>query len=261
MKNTLSCFIIIITFITIINIIIGIQAAFAQGAAPSPTPEITSEEKEQDTIEKIKDLVASRAAELKLVDKRGILGVVKRSSSSQIVVEDHKRNQRTIDIDELTKFVSSKASFGISDIKEGDKISAIGFYNKDTRRLRASFISLSSNIPLDIEGVITSTNSREFTLTIVDTIGKTRTINIETSTKTNVWADNSFTKSGFSKILIGQRILVIGFEDLKDKNTFNASRIIHFVDLPLSDALSKYKNAEEESPVSTGSGAKTKPLR
>jgi len=235
--------------------------AAAQTATSSPTPEITSEEKEQDAIEKIKNLVASRAAELKLVDKRGILGVVKRSSSSQIVIEDHKRNQRTIDIDELTKFVSSKASFGISDIKEGDKISAIGFYNKDTRRLRASFISLSANIPIDIEGVITSSNSREFTLTVVDTNGKTRTTNVETSTRTNVWEDNSFTKSGFSKILVGQRVLVIGFEDLKDKDTINASRIIHFVDLPLSDALSKYKKAEEESPVSTGSGIKVKPTR
>ena len=258
--KTLYNFIIIIIFITVITIIIGNPSVLAQTKTPtpSPTPEITSEEKQQDTIEKIKNLVASRAAELKLVDKRGILGVVKRSSSSQIVIEDHKRNQRIIDIDELTKFVSSKASFGISDIKEGDKISIIGFYNKDTRRLRASFISLSASIPLDIEGVITSRNSREFTLTVVDTNGKTRTINIETSTKTNVWADNSFTKSGFSKILVGQRVLVIGFEDLKDKDTINASRIIHFVDLPLSGNLKKYQSLEEETPISTLSATPTK---
>ena len=272
--KTLYNFIIIIIFITVITIIIGNPSVLAQtktptptpgqspsGTAPSPTPEITSEEKEQDTIEKIKNLVASRAAELKLVDKRGILGVVKRSSSSQIVIEDHKRDQRTIDIDELTKFISSKDSFGISDIKEGDKISAMGFYNKDTRRLRASFISLSANIPLNIEAVVNSRNSREFTLTVVDTNGKTRTIDIGTSTKTSTWADNSLTKSGFSKILIGQRILVIGFEDLKNKDTINASRIIHFADLPLSGALKKYQNVQEETPTSTGSGVNVKPLK
>ena len=269
--KTLYDFIIIIIFITVITIIIGSPlSVLAQtktptpspgqspsGAAPSPTPEVTSEEKEQDTIEKIKNLVASRAAELKLVDKRGILGAVKRSSSSQMVIEDHKRNQRTIDIDELTKFVSGKASFGISDIEEGDKISAIGFYNKDTLRLRASFISISANIPIDIEGVVTSKSSGEFTLTVVDTNGKTRAINIETSTKTNVWADNSFTKSGFSKILVGQRILIFGFEDLKDKATINASRTIHFVDLPLSVGLKKYQDVEV-APTSTPSATPTK---
>ena len=250
----------VIIFFIAITILSGEVTAQTKTPTLSPTPEITSEEKEQDTIEKIKNLVASRAAELKLVDKRGILGVVIKSSSSQIVIEDHKRNQRTIDIDELTKFVSGKDSFGISDIKEGNRISAIGYYNKDTRKLRASFISVAQNIPVDIEGVVTAKRSREFTLTIADQTGKTITINIETSTKTNVWDGNTISKSGFSKILVGQRMLIIGFPDLKDKDTINASRIIHFTDLPLSSDLRKYQKIDEEAPFSTGSGAKVQPL-
>lgn len=256
--KTLYNFIIFISFMMIINIIIG--NATAQTATPSPTPKITSEEKEIDTIEKIKDLVASKVAELKLVDKRGILGIVNRSTNSQIVVEDHKRNHRSVDIDELTKFVSSKDSFGISDIKDRDRISVIGLYNKDTKRLLARFIGLSANTPVDIEGVVTARNSRQFTLTIVDTNGKTKAIDIQTSTKTSVWNNNSFTKSGFSKILVGERVLVIGFPDSKDEDTINASRIIHFADLPLSESLKKYKNVQEETPTSTGSGVKVKPL-
>mgnify|MGYP001612693154 CR=1 FL=1 len=258
MKKTLCRFIIIIIFITIINIIS--RPIAAQTATSSPTPKVTSEQKEIDTIEKIKDLITSRSAELNLVDSRGILGTVKRIKNSQIVIEDHKRDQRSIDIDELTKFVSSKASFGISDIKEGDKISAIGRYNKDTKRLLARFIALAANVPVDIEGVVTSKNTREFSLSIADASGKPKTIDVGTSTKTNLWDGSSLTKSGFSKILVGERVVVVGFPDLKSKNTINASRIIHFTDLPLSENLKKHKKIDEEAPVSTGSGVKVQPL-
>src|SRR3990167_7821617 len=40
---------------------------------PTGTPEVTKEQEDIDRIEKIKDLVASKVAELKLVEKRGIL--------------------------------------------------------------------------------------------------------------------------------------------------------------------------------------------
>ncbi len=227
--------------------------ARAQSAPTStPKPEITTEQKEIDTIEKIKDLVASKVAELKLVEKRGILTVVKRSSNSQIAAEDHKRNQRTIDIDELTKFVSRKSSFGISDILEGNRISALGLYSKDTKRLLARFITISDNVPQDIEGIVTLKNTREFSLTVADSDGKTKTIDVETSTKTSVWENDTLTKSGFTRILVGERIIVIGFTDLKAKDTINASRIIHFADLPLSKSLKKHLDIEEDS-VSTRS--------
>lgn len=216
---------------------------------PSPTPKITTEQKEIDTIEKIKDLVASKVAELKLVDKRGILGIVVRTSFSQVVIEDHKGDHRSVDIDELTKFVSSKDSFGISDIKEGDRVSIIGLYNKDTKRLLARFVALASNVPMSVEGVVTAKNARTFSLTLIDTSGKSKTIDVETSTKTNIW-DDTFAKSGFSKVSVGERILVIGFEDLKDKTIINASRVIHFVDLLLSGGLKKYQNTDaEETPT------------
>lgn len=257
--KTLSNSIIIIIFIIIITIVSGQAAAVSPTATSSPTPKITSEQKEQDTIEKIKDLVASKVAELKLVDKRAILGIVKRSSTSQLVIEDHKGNQRSVDIDELTKFVSSKETFGISDITRGDQVSVIGLYNKDTKRILARFISLSVNIPINYEGVVVSKNPRQFSFTAADANGKTKTIDVETSTKTSVWAEESLTKSGFSKILAGERVLIIGFDDSKNKDTINGSRIIHFADLPLSSELEKYRNIEE-TPVSTGSGVKLQQL-
>jgi Cu/Ag efflux protein CusF len=235
----------------IIFIVFAIVANQTMAVSPTPAapPEMTPEQKEIDRIDKIKDLVASRVAELKLVDKRGIIGTVERSSTTQVVIEDHKKDLRTIGIDELTKFVSIKGSLGISDIKEGDKISAVGLYYKDTKTLLARFISVSSSIPLDIGGVVTAKNSRQFSITIVDPEGKQKIIDVETSTKTNLWDGNALIKSGFSRVLVGERILVMGFEDPQEDNTINASRIIHFPNFPLSQDLKKHQSIEGASPT------------
>lgn len=239
---------------------------FAATPAPTkkltPTPAVTQEEKQVDTIEKIKDLVASKVAELKLVDKRGILGTVKSTTNTQIVIENNNKTQVMIDIDELTKFDSSeKDSFGISDVKEGDFLSFLGLYNKDSKRLLARFISYASNVPVNIEAVIIEKNTKEFTLEVVDTFGKKSIINVESSTKTNVYQDGETVKSGFTKVSEGERIIVAGFADKKEKDVINASRIIHFPDLPLSGDLTKHKDmVDTQVPVSSGSAGKVEPI-
>ena len=55
-------------------------------------------------IQRIKDIVASKVAELNLVEKRGIVGKLKENSNMHLVISDIKSNTRNIDVDELTKF-------------------------------------------------------------------------------------------------------------------------------------------------------------
>jgi len=217
---------------------------------PTGTPEVTKEQ--EDRIEKIKDLVASKVAELKLVEKRGILGVVKSTTNTQIILEDIKKRQRVIDIDELTKFKSTgKESFGISDIKEGDMLSFVGLYNKDSKRLLARFVSRDVS-PVNIEGIVALKDGENFTITIVSEEGSKKIIDIQTSTKTTSYDGENSKRSGFSKIERGQRAIVVGFADLKEKGTINAQRVIHFTDLPPSSGM--------DAPVSTGSGKKLQPI-
>ncbi len=247
------------------------QSVFAQTTKPttkptlkpSTTPEVSKEAQEIDTIEKIKDLVASKVAELKLVDKRGIMGIVKSSSNTQITIDDNKGGQRVIDIDELTKFETDDEdeSFGISDVKKGDNLSFIGLFNKDTKRLLARFISKLSSIPTNIEGVVYEKNPKEFTLTIVTADGKKKTIDVQTSTKTSIYEDGETTKSGFTKITAGERVLVVGFNSKDDENAISASRIIHFPNIALSQDLKKYKDLLKiDAPTSTGSAGSVKPI-
>ena len=227
--------------------------SLAQTSTPEPTAE-----KDIETIEKIKDLVASKVAELKLVDKRGLVGKVKKTGNTQITLLDHKNKQRTVDIDELTKFESSaKVSFGISDIKEGDVISTIGLYNKDSERLLARFISRAANIPVNIDGVITEKVAKDFNIAFITSGGNKFAVDIETSTRTWVYNEGEIEKSGFSKLEVGQRAIVIGFTDLKEDNLINASRIIYFPGLALSQDLEKF--IDRQGPASTDSGRNISP--
>ncbi len=232
--------------------------------AVSPSPAATTPESaEIDRIQKIKELVASRVAELNLVEKRGILGTVKETSTMQIIVEDRNGDQRTIDIDELTKFQKNgdDKTFGISDVKKDDKLSFIGLYNKETKRLLARFISKNSSIPQYLEGVVTDKDTKNYTLTVIDEKGNKKVVDVSSSTKTSSFdKEVPALKSGFTKIQVGERILAAGFWDLKDKETLNASRIIHFKSLTPSSKMKAYLTTSNEEKTSTGSGVKLQNL-
>lgn len=259
-----------ITFINIITIIIIITGvSLAQNSTPSATPKspkvelVSTDAAELERIQKIKEMVAKKVKELKLVEKRGIIGRVKEvTNNTQITIVDRENQSRIIDIDELTKFQddtssskstsSGKVAFGISDIKSGDILSFIGLYNKDTKRMLARVVSKAKSIPLYAEGIVKEKDVKNFTFDIVGSSGKIKIINVQTSTKTQTASKNgNIKKSGYTKIKIGERVLAAGFEDPEDKNMINATRIIHFEDVSPSSEMLKWKDAATKEPTST----------
>lgn len=242
MKKIIS----IITLFTVISKIFTYSSVSAATPTLSPTksatPSATTVEEEQTTIRKIKEMVANKVAKLNLVEKRGILGTVKDVSNTQITIIDDFKKQRFIDIDELTKFqesIGSSKTFGISDVESGDVLGFIGTYNKDTRRLLARFITKTASIPKHYSGVISDINSKNYSITMLLSDKNKKIIDIETSTKTRVWGtgDDDIQKSGFSKLEIGQRVLVVGFDNEDEKDRVAAQRILHFTDLPPEKGL------------------------
>lgn len=230
--------------------------------AVSTTPIPT--QTEQNQIEKIKEMVASKVAELNLVEKRGILGTVKNITGTKLTVADSQGSERIIDTDELTKFqddVGSSKTFGISDIKKGEELSFIGLFNKDTERLLSRLVVRTRSIPIFLEGIVDDKNLSDFTLSVIDENGTKKTINIENTTKTIVHTEDGLLKSGFSKIGVGERILVAGFFDTKDKSQINATRVTHFEDIPPSPLMAQKRGgSEKESTTSSGGGKKITPI-
>lgn len=251
----------------IITVLLSLShvSAFAQTVTPTAKP--TSEsatEKLSDQINNLKEKIASRVAQLNLVEKRGFVGTVKDVSATQLTISDTNNVVRNIDVDEITKFSSSgKESFGLSDLKAGSVISAIGLYNKDSARLLARFINAYTS-PLYVSGIVTNLDKTAFTLTLAMEENKSYVVDVENVTKINTYSGDVSEKIGFSKVPQNTRAVIIGYADKKEKNRMVATRVLLFPDLPKNPAITIVPSAVDTSTgaiTSSGSGKKLTPIR
>ena len=223
-----------------LSLILLTPNALAQTSSPSATPRVTAAPTEESTnllnkqINELKDKIASRVAELRLVDKRGIIGTVTEVKDTQITLRDPQQKTRIIDIDELTKFSSpsAKTAFGISDISNGETISVIGLYNKQTRRILGRFVQ-TATMPVFISGVITGIDDDNFTVSVIDANKTTTIVDIEKITKTNTFTkEDEITRAGFSKLVLGDRVVVTGYPQKNVKNRITGLRILQLPEVP-----------------------------
>ncbi|MBI4097305.1 MAG: hypothetical protein HY428_02730 [Candidatus Levybacteria bacterium] len=248
--------------------------SYAQTATAKPTSKLATtaaptEESKIDVLSEqitnLKERIASRVAELQLVERRGIIGRVTEVKDKQITLTDIQDNIRFVDVDELTKFasLSKKESFGISDITKGTKISAIGLYNKQSRRLQARFVSVFV-IPTIVNGAIQSLDKADFSLKIMSENGKETNVDVEAVSKTNSYTkENGVARSGFSKLEVGWRIVMVGYPDKKNPARILASRILILSELPENPKINLPSEALSNEGItpSTGSGKKITPVR
>lgn len=226
-----------------------------QAQAVTATPTVN-----QTLLEKLGNEIASKTAQLNLVEKKGIIGTVTDSSTSQITLTDTNNNTRFVDVDELTKFSSdSSSSFGISDVKKGATLGVLGLYNKQSRRILARSINVLTPFPTIVFGEIANVDKVNFELTVVKANGGRTILEIETITKSYSFSGGNLIKSGFSKIQATQTISAIGFPDKQDPNKIMASQIIIFPDIQLSYNLNLTPSATIAP--STGSGVKLYPIK
>lgn len=228
-------------FVVLILTTFSLQLSTVPTEAQTPTPSLTktptpapTKTAAESQINSLKDRIASRVAQLKLVERRGIIGKVTKVSQTQITINDLKDETRFIDVDELTKFASPSASesFGISDIKEGSTLGVLGLYNKQSRRLLSRFIDVMS-LPTTLHGAVSSVDDEEFVVEVTTENGTATLVDIENITKTTSYdLEADGTKSGFSKIKEDMRIMIVGFPSKTDKTRLIASRVLLFPDIP-----------------------------
>lgn len=255
MKKILNILIsnILISSILISNILIG--SAYAAVSNPTATESLTPIQSglTQQQINALTNKIASRVAQLKLVEKRGLIGKVTDVSNTQITLSDMGGNTRFVDVDEFTKFNSSSKSFGISDIEKGQKIGVLGLYNKESRRILARFVEVLQT-PDYIHGVVSSIDENNFTLGVSTEKDKQINIEVENTTKTLSFDSEKslLVKSGFSKIAEGETIIIIGFPSKTSSNTINASKIILFPNISKNPKIKTFiKPTITETPTPT----------
>lgn len=229
------------------------SAPLSLAATPTPTKGPT-QKMPSDTLTKeitnLKEKIASRVAELKLVEKRGVIGVVTEVKDTQITLNDIKGNTRFVDVDELTKFIGSdsKETSDISDITKGMKITVLGRYNKQSQRLLARFVKETS-IPEFLSGTIKTIDTSNFAFTLADGKGKSTDVDVENLTKTQTYTrEDGLTKAGFSKLQAGDQLIVSGFPDKNNPKRIVATRVLILSDFRAVDA-----DTEAASPSPTTS--------
>jgi len=248
---------------TLFFLILAPAKVFAATPTPatnaSPTDEAL-DKKLTDQINNLKEKIASRVSELNLVERRGMIGVISEVSGNKINVTDILGKTRFIDVDEITKFssVSAKESFGLSDLKKGTRISTLGLYNKQSKRILARFIATTTD-PVFVSGAISDIDNINFFITIVTPDGKKIKLDIPTTTKTNSYDGEELVKSGFSKLGIGNRITAIGFPDKKDPTIIVANRIVTFPTLAKNPKIiiSVPSPTEKVTPAATKKSSST----
>lgn len=205
-------------------------ASSAHAATPTPVDKTT------EIRDRLITNIASRVAQLKLVEKRGIIGKVNDVTNTQITVTDFQNNTRFVDVDELTKFSNPAATgaFGISDIVKDSTVGILGLYNKESRRILARFVNVIT-VPVVVHGGVSAIDNENFSINIATEEGKQMTVDVENLTRTYSYAQKGdYVRSGFSKIKENYNIIAIGVLDRKDDQRLIATRIIFFPEIPSS---------------------------
>lgn len=231
-----------------------VQSAQTKTAATtsiSPTQSEAIQDKLDNQIDELKQKIASRVSELNLVEKRGIIGTVTEVSANKITITDVSGKNRFVDVDEITKFSSAtaKSSFGLSDLTKGTKISVLGLYNKQSQRILARFIEVTVN-PTMITGGVSEVDKKNFQFTTLTADQKQSKIDVTTTTKvSSYYKDEGLTKLGFSKITVGNRVVVVGYPSKTDPSLIVGSRVIIFPELPNDPKIVVEAPAASESAV------------
>lgn len=259
---SIALFLLFISYFVSTNQAVAISPTAEPTTTAIPTTKPTNNPA-MDQINAFKERVASKVAELKLVDRRGIIGTVTAISSTQLTLTDMQGKTQFVDVDELTKFASDSAkdSFGISDITKGETLGILGLFNKQSKRIMARFVEGSISLPTIIHGAIIAIDKENFAFTVITEKGTKYVIDVENITKTqNYTKAGGLVRAGFSKLEVGQHTIVIAYPNAKDKTRYIGSRILLFPETPASPKIPANAPTQETTTPSTGSGKKLTPI-
>lgn len=235
MNNRLHYILAILFFVILVTVLTPLSYAITTTPTQSLSPTISASQKNESLVQQInelKDKIASRVAQMKLVEKKGVVGTVTEVTDTRISLQTYTDEIRIIDVDEITKFTSdsSKESFGISDVSKGTVVGVIGLYNKQSKHILARYIT-TFTLPVFLTGTVQSVDSDNFTVTVADNQNTNHLVDVEKTTKINTYDSGDIVKSGFSKLTVGDKVDIVGYPAKDDKNRVSGSLILHIGDI------------------------------
>ncbi|MCL5675704.1 MAG: hypothetical protein M1120_01095 [Patescibacteria group bacterium] len=208
-KNVLVSFIIIITII----IFMPSKTGFAQNSASqTATPSETRDQQ----ITELKQKIATKVAELKILSPQAIAGTIKTLSDQKIILNS---NNNDIDVEIGSDTALSRVdqnnnskTLKIGDLNTGDNLIAWGNFNKETDTLTADSVVLR-DMPQFLAGQIKSVDKKNYQF-LMTSNGKDISYLFDVNPPTRTYTignGNKLAKSGFSQLEKGQTVYVFGF--------------------------------------------------
>lgn len=208
---------------------IFVGTIYAANASPSATPMTTDTDKTKQ-IEDLKERLATKVAELRQMERRAIEGVVKTTSITSFTVETKTKDLK-IELTDSLKVVQylkgKRTVLKTDDISKNDPVVIFGDYDTSLDLMKAKVVFITGAIPLRINGIVTSSDEKDFSFTMVTADKTEYTVDFEKNTKSFEWTvDNKTTKSGFSKIQKGNYVTILGSINPKDDKRISATKIV-----------------------------------
>lgn len=192
--------------------------------ATSPTPDA------QQKLDTLKDRLASAATQLRQSQKRAIFGTVKVTSVSTITIATKTSDMKIELADNIAVFQiikGKRTTLTTDQVSRGDDVVVFGDYDSNLNILKAQVIFIQDSIPDRISGTITAAIKKDYTITIATPGGQSYIIDFETKTKNFNWnKDKGIQKAGFSQLVLGDTIHVLGTPEPKVNNRISAIRIL-----------------------------------
>lgn len=221
MKKILAIILILISF--------SFLAFFSYGQTITPeassTPKISITNQDQKAIENLKEKVANKVQEIIKKNNKAIVGRVINVSNNLIKIKSiNNKEEYEIKIDStLTKFYKisgvNQKEIKIDDITKDDYLIVSGIINDKIVDANAVFIDQ----PFLVEsGKIIEVDKENYTIKVITSDKTVYTLSFETFTKQYILNIKTLEieKSGFSKIIVGDRIHFVAEikGDEKDNN-------------------------------------------
>jgi hypothetical protein len=197
----------------------------------------------------LKERLATKVAQLRQSERRAIYGTVKATTISTATIETANKDikiELTDDIKVFQILKGKRTTLAVEDLAKDDVVSVFGEWDTAVEVLKAKVIFIQNSVdPIQrIIGTIKETKKSDYTITVETKDQKTYTIDFETVTKPNNWTkETGIEKGGFTKLLSGDTILVIGTAVPKKENRISALRILDIGNL----------TGEKPTPIPTGS--------
>lgn len=234
--------------------VITIQAG-AQNTSPSATPTNATKLKQ---LEDLKERLATKVAELRQTERRAAFGAIKTITISTFTIEMPTKDikiELTDDIKVVQYVKGKRTKLAVSDLAVGDLVVVFGDFDTTLDLLKGKVIFIQNPVDSDLinlSATITDVDEGNFTLTVNSHAGPNYTIDIEKTTKTQLWTkERGIAKGGFSKLLVDDTVHIVGTPVHKKENRISALRILDLGNLTGAKAPISPSVSPEQSPSPT----------